>query len=126
MREHKYRVWDTEGKRIITSGIDLELEALPCDFVGEYDFIGFGGYPKRFIFLEYTGAKDKNGKEIYECDIFHIGDINIKYKVTFYKSQFVGQQVGNKSTIGLSHWIDRVEVIGNECETHELLGKIGI
>ena len=40
-------------------------------------------------------------------------DSNIKYEVMFKEGAFVGKQLGNKSTAGLSHWIDRIEVVGN-------------
>lgn len=75
---------------------------------------------------KYTGVKDKNGKQINKGDIFHLGDINIKYEVIFDEFEFVGQQVGNKSTVGLSHWLKMIEVIGNIHETPELLGKVGV
>ena len=70
---------------------------------------------------QYTGLKDKNGKEIYEGDIFHLGDINIKYIVEWIDTGFMGRQNGNTSSVGLEYWQDKIEVVGNIYENKELL-----
>ena len=63
MREIKFRAWDITGKEM-EELISLDLGSKPrartvkgflCD--GE------------FVLMQYTGLKDKNGKEIYEGDI---------------------------------------------------------
>lgn len=75
---------------------------------------------------QYTGLKDKNGKEIYEGDIYHQGDRNILYVVEYTQDcSFMGRQVRTKgSRTGLAYWQDRIEVIGNIYENPELLEKI--
>jgi len=63
---------------------------------------------------QYTGVNSKGVfGAIYEGDIYHQGDPKIKYEVIFKNGAFVGKQLGNESTAGLGHWIDRVEVVGN-------------
>jgi len=71
--------------------------------------------------MQYTGLDDKNGKEIYEGDIYHQGDPNIKYVVIFNDCQFVGSQIGNKSLAGLTYFKDGIEIIGNIHENPDLL-----
>ena len=70
---------------------------------------------------EFTGLKDKIGVDIYEGDIFHLGDKNIKYQVTFQNGYFGGTQVDNKSRVGLFFWSKNVEITGKIYENSELL-----
>ena len=56
MREIKFRAWDT----VIKEWVYSTLEEL-CNEVGDFSILTNWG--------EYTGLKDKNGKEIYEGDI---------------------------------------------------------
>ena len=70
---------------------------------------------------QYTGLKDINGREIYEGDIFHLGDKNIKYQVVWNDTGLIGKQVGSTSCVGLEFWKDKIQVIGNIYENPELL-----
>ncbi len=57
MREIKFRIWDKEDKVMYRSEIfDLGL------FFSSYNY-------ETNPLMQYTGFKDKNGKEIYEDDI---------------------------------------------------------
>jgi uncharacterized phage protein (TIGR01671 family) len=55
MREIKFRAWDKEDK--------VMVEFFPGDNLSDEYFC------EPFIIMQYTGLKDKNGKEIYEGDI---------------------------------------------------------
>jgi len=114
-RDIKFRAWDEEDKSMHFGGFSVHatgnIGALP----------GIGPYNP--IVMQYTGLDDKNGRGIYEGDIYHQGHPNIKYVVIFNDCQFVGSQIGNKSLAGLTYFMDKVEVIGNIYENQDLLNK---
>lgn len=70
-----------------------------------------------FILLQYTGLKDKNGKEIYEGDILvHIGFPNQKVKVYFDEGAFYCNKI-----LTSTYYSSVIEIIGNIYEHPELL-----
>ena len=81
-------------------------------------------YKKDLKIMQYTGLKDKNNKEIYEGDIFHIGSKKILYVVEWIDCGLKGRQIKNKSWIGLDYWKDDIEIIGNIYENSELIKEV--
>lgn len=61
MRKIKFRVWDKEKKIMFVPGKDGSLVLNFADFIESED--------SSVILMQFTGLKDKNGKEIYEGDI---------------------------------------------------------
>ena len=123
MREIKFRAWVKDRKAIfevvlinyVTKKVTYLLER-----VGHLLNIRHDKFNDVEL-MQYTGLKDKNGKEIYEGDIFHIGSKKILYVVEWIDCGLKGRQIKNKSWIGLDYWKDDIEVIGNIYENPELM-----
>lgn len=115
MREIKYRVWITpwgsDSEPCMQYIPDLHLHV----FFGNWER---GGY-KDAVFQQYTGLKDKNGKEIYEGDILEELINNETAKQIGVCKQILG---GWKIFADKSYYHGwKHVIIGNIFETPELL-----
>ncbi len=112
MRKIKFRAWDKKNKKFV-NGKDVSEDRIPTKSTKQ----GFK-LMTSFVLMQYTGLKDKNGKEIYEGDIvnYHKSDIEGNV-VTFKYGMFY---LINDS---LHHYFcsGNLEVIGNIYENKELL-----
>lgn len=127
-REIKIRAWLKEEKKmVIVETIDFSEKSI--QYLEKNEIMD--AYLLRTKFLEdvelmqYTGVKDKNGKEIYEGDIYHVGDKNIRYLVVWFDSGFEGKQLRSTSYAGLKSWAKDTEILGNIYENPELLENNG-
>lgn len=132
-REFKFRVWlkptyehkcefmDRYGKKLP----DLECRLYTQDVFFDDTWLDTEDY-EDIIVEQYTGLKDKNGKEIYEGDIMRFDAID--YEI-YWSSDFSGwhnRRTDKSERIYGSNSFEEVtrfgSVIGNIHENKELLG----
>lgn len=98
MREIRFRAWHVDRKKWVDPST-----------------VGFnplnGHTAIKVILTQYTGLKDKNGKEIYEGDIYdYKGEIGVFESITdFYYNELIMFRV------------EKGEIIGNIYENPELI-----
>ena len=107
MREIKFRVWvkNKEYMKTTKAAVNTIISYFILDSSEKEDY----------VLMQYTGLKDKNGKEIYEGDIvktkFGNGKVFMRLGCWFIENQ---KELGYYSNYEL-------EVIGNIYENPELL-----
>ena len=121
MRDIKFRSWDKDKKRFLF----LENGDFELSYSGAYIPLEYGGRDCVKNNLEqYTGLKDKNGKEIYEGDILEIEYIHTSFiAVVAFENGFFGWIEKDSADIyPIAEYIHQgIKVIGNIHENPELL-----
>lgn len=124
-REIKFRVWDTKNKQFIPQSYfailgNGKLIITESSYYNHFTNTNADDY----IIQQFTGAVDKNGKEIYEGDIFKGGEKKWD-AVEFMDGKFIVNLQGSR-VFDLDELCDissrnYLEVVGNICENPELI-----
>jgi len=119
MREIKFRAWD-KYQNIMFSMNNLKLSCGPNGF--EFHLYKPEGGLGKAILMQYTGLKDKSGKEIYEGDIVKMWhtEYNTGGIGDGYKNEVIEFRNGQYTSISL-HESHPPMIIGNIYENPELL-----
>ena len=142
MREIKFRAWDKENEAMVyPKGIlfDARVVYFSCGTLEPHE-----GYE----LMQYTGLKDKNGKEIYEGDIvtgqsfessmlnhwksgilkhldYEVEYVPEMYVIKYHEASFKTFNLKGRWVAILNHhvssMVDDLQVVGNIYENPELL-----
>ena len=115
-REIKFRAWDNSCKKMRGVKGIKDCFSLRSD----------GFFDENYILMQYTGLKDKNGKEIYEGDIviqngekivvkYGINEVDAFEGIGFNLWSFYGEKPNGKRLKS------ELKLIGNIYENPELL-----
>ena len=124
-REIKFRAWDKK-EQCWVNGFSIHSSGLFSDMIkGEINKSGVCvancdwqdlNKLEHIHIMQYTGLKDKNGKEIYEGDIYKAKMYIVKNGKTIESIEVVEDIRGDNV-----YYYDEVEVIGNIFEDGDLL-----
>lgn len=125
MREIKFRIWHNDQILYITPEAELQLNFGMNDGWSLWEPYGEIATHREAELMQYTGLKDRNGKEIYEGDLFKLENHWDTYQVSFKKGSYGIEGVSGSPFISFER-ISREdyelsEVIGNIYENPELI-----
>ena len=117
MREIKFRAWNETEKHMYNWG-----NLLNQNLKNIFTITKQCGY----VLMQYTGLKDKNGKEIYEGDIVKAifadeEEPEMKGTVIYVEAGACYMVIANNGDEWDLGYLDKIEVLGNIYDNLELL-----
>lgn len=129
MKKNKYRAWDKTENRMARNVEELKFNSKGL-YAVVLNHMGFE-FKRRTMdveLMQYTGLKDKNGKEIYEGDIILDDSISfVDFGVYFERSKFSVKY--NQATCGFMRFNEEHKTFSGNIglfskENLEIIGNI--
>lgn len=131
-REIKFRAWDSSLKFMVDPAFyEIAMDGRHIHFENDGDWIN---HTEKLRIMQYTGLKDKHGKEIYEGDIISftrpVGNWTGRTMASVYEvyfeehiCAFVLKSVGGYTKFRNARNYE-YEILGNIYENQELLDNV--
>lgn len=94
-REIKFRAWDVENKIMVYDNENDTYGYWDGCQDSDLGMINHLLNRKEYIFMQYTGLKDKNDKKIFEGDIIIAHDTKFIVKFGAYRTQLFKKEYGS-------------------------------
>lgn len=141
-RDFKFRAWDEQKKimhydfefiRSGTEGNDWIVFKSDRQRIEDGNVLNNPYFQLQLKIMQFTGLKDKNGKEIYEGDITNYGEVEYRTDLNWdsggspHPGFYFKAQWGEPGNLEYHYGFDDdIEVIGNIFENPELLNPSSV